>query len=174
MSKAHHLRRVVPWLAAGLVTLGIGAAPAVAHPDCEEDSKAAECVEHDFEGMELGEEVTDVLPGAPVGDAVSSFAVSDNLTPLGFSRRNVPFSGAGSSQFNSDLAFQGELAYQGTYAGFRVIDVSDPQNPVQLHNETSCSVAGGQGDVVVWGDLLVRAWDAPVSATNAPTARATP
>ena len=160
----------LPWLLGACLVLATAAAPAAAHPDCEQDSLAAECTEHDAEGMQLGQEITDEAPGSPVGDAVSSFAFSPNMTPLGFSARNVPFSGAGSSLFNSDLAFQGNLAFQGTYAGFRVIDVSDPTNPVQLHNETSCSTAGGQGDVVVWNDILVRAWDAPVSATNAPTA----
>ena len=170
MKNARRSGWLLSLLAAALVLLGLGAAPAVAHPDCEEDSKAVECLEHEAETYELGEEITDVAPGAPVGNAVGSFDYSPNMTPLGYSVRNVPFSGAGSSLFNSDLAFQGDLAYQGTYAGFRIIDVSDPANPVQLHNETSCSVAGGQGDVVVWENILVRAWDAPVSLANAPTA----
>src|SRR6266516_3994026 len=30
---------------------------------------------------------------------------------------------------NSDIAFWGNLAYQGNYAGFRVIDISDPSAP---------------------------------------------
>lgn len=170
MGKELWVRRALPWLVGALVVLAAGAGPAAAHPECEEESLLAECVEHDYEGMQLGDEVTDEAPGAPVGDAVSTFAFSPSMTALGFSARNVPYSGTGSSLFNSDLAFQGNLAYQGTYAGFRVIDVSDPTNPVQLHNETSCSTAGGQGDVVVFGDLLVRAWDAPVSAANANTA----
>ena len=162
---------LLPGVVAAIVLMTIGAAPALAHPDCPhaEDSKEVEC-NQEGEGYELGQELTDVTPGAPVGDAVGTFEYSANMTPLGYSARNVPFTGTGSSLFNSDLAFQGNLAYQGTYAGFRVIDISDPTNPIQLHNEISCSVAGGQGDVVVWGNILVRAWDAPVSAGNAATA----
>lgn len=162
---------LLPGVVAAIALLTIGAAPAVAHPDCPhgEETKEVECLP-EGEGYELGQELTDVTPGAPVGTAVGTFEYSPNMTPLGYSVRNVPFSGAGSTLFNSDLAFQGNYAYQGTYAGFRVIDVSDPANPIQLHNETSCSVGGGQGDVVVWENILVRAWDAPVSAANAATA----
>jgi hypothetical protein len=157
-------------LLAAVACFALATGSAAAHPDCEEDSKEIECLEHEFGSFDLGEELTDEQPGSPVGDAVGTFESSPNMTALGYSARNVPFSGPGNGQFNSDLAFQGNLAYQGTYAGFRVIDVSDPANPVQLHNDTSCSVGGGQGDVVVYGNILVRAWDAPVTSANAATA----
>ena len=171
MRKQLRAALVLPLLTAGLAIPVAAATPAMAHPECEEDSKEVECLEHEAGYYELGAEVTDEAQGSPVADAVASFATSANMTPLGYSARNVPFSGAGSSQFNSDLAFQGDIAWQGTYAGFRAIDVSDPSNPVQLHNDVSCSVAGGQGDIVVHGNLLIRAWDAPVSTANAATAR---
>lgn len=57
---------------------------------------------------------------------------------------------------SSDIAFQGKLAYQGTYDGFRVIDISAPGNP-KLIAEAECN--GDQGDVVVWDNLLVRTWN---------------
>ncbi len=104
---------------------------------------------------------------APVDDAVSTFTYTKNLHPLGFSERAVPAENAtpGQGVFNSDLAFWGKRAYQGTYNGFRIIDVSDPENPVEIVKYENCvsptSTNGSQGDVVVWGDVLVRSWDAP-------------
>ena len=54
------------------------------------------------------------------------------MTPIGYSARVVPTSGTGSGAINSDLAFQGKYAYQGTYTGFRIIDVSNPADPMQV------------------------------------------
>jgi hypothetical protein len=91
------------------------------------------------------------------------------MTPIGYSARSVPTSGATgpAAAINSDLAFQGKYAYQGTYTGFRIIDVSDPANPVQVTNYTGCTT--GQGDVVVHKNILVRSWDSPTSAGGAAT-----
>ena len=72
----------------------------------------------------------------PVEDATSTHERSANITPIGYSARVVPTSGTGSGFINSDLAFQGKYAYQGTYNGFRVLDVSNPREPragPQLH-----------------------------------------
>ena len=64
----------------------------------------------------------------------------------------------GQRDANSDLAFQGKLAFHGDYDGFRIIDISDPDNP-ELVSRTRCN--GDQGDIVVWENILVRAWNAP-------------
>jgi hypothetical protein len=64
----------------------------------------------------------------------------------------------GQRDANSDLAFWGNLAFHGDYDGFRIVDISDPDNP-QLVSRTRCN--GDQGDLVVWEDVLVRAWNAP-------------
>jgi LVIVD repeat len=64
----------------------------------------------------------------------------------------------GQRDANSDLAFWGKLAFHGDYDGFRIVDISDPQDP-QLISRTRCN--GDQGDIVVWGNILVRAWNAP-------------
>ncbi len=61
----------------------------------------------------------------------------------------------------SDLAFDGKLAYAGNYAGFRIFDVSQPDNPVLL---SSFACNGAQGDVSVYGGLLFRSVDTPQSA----------
>ena len=57
-------------------------------------------------------------PDPPVG----TFEWSANMEPLGWSPRPNPTSGV----FNSDLAFWGQTAYQGTYDGFQIIDISNP------------------------------------------------
>src|SRR5919109_1718870 len=64
----------------------------------------------------------------------------------------------GQRDANSDLAFWGNLAFHGDYDGFRIVDISDPDNP-QLVSRTRCN--GDQGDIVVWENVLVRAWNAP-------------
>ncbi|HXV57955.1 MAG TPA: PA domain-containing protein [Gaiellaceae bacterium] len=104
-----------------------------------------------------------------VGDAVSTFTYTKNMKPQGYSPRVVPLTGAGSGVYNSDLAFWGKRAYQGSYSGFRIVDVSDPENPVEIENYEECSpgtTQGNQGDVIVWGDLLVRSWNSPAGATS--------
>ncbi|MGH9152508.1 MAG: LVIVD repeat-containing protein [Acidimicrobiales bacterium] len=58
----------------------------------------------------------------------------------------------------SDLAFRGKLVFAGTYNGFRVVDVSDPENPVQI-GAISCN--GPQGDVSVYGNLVFQSVDTP-------------
>jgi hypothetical protein len=67
---------------------------------------------------------------------------------------NSPAPGATST----DLAFWGNKAYAGSYRGFRILDISDPKNPV-VEADFPCS--GGQGDVSVWGNLLFRSIDRP-------------
>jgi len=105
-----------------------------------------------------------VVAGASVADAVSTFTYTPNMHPLGYSAREVP---ATSGVLNSDLAFWGRNAYHGTYEGFRIVDVSDPENPIQVVNFTGCvagTTTGNQGDVVVWGNVLVRSWNSPTPA----------
>ena len=80
------------------------------------------------------------------------------MTLEGFSARRLPMTSA-LAGINSDLAFKGNLAFQGHWNGFRVLDVSDPTNPVQLSNYEECVHPSGQGDIVVSGDLLIRTWD---------------
>ena len=86
------------------------------------------------------------------------------MTPIGYSAR-IPPPGTGNSlaDINSDIAFKGNLAFQGHWSGFRVIDISDPANPTQIYNTEACRHTSGQGDVVVHGNILVRTWD---SASN--------
>ncbi|MGE0158157.1 MAG: LVIVD repeat-containing protein [Gemmatimonadales bacterium] len=91
--------------------------------------------------------------GAGWMDAASAIRGLEHLAaiprPEGFQNPASP----GDRRFiNSDLAFRGELLYQGNYQGFQVFDISDPSEP-QLAVSVLCP--GGQGDVSVFGDLVV-------------------
>jgi hypothetical protein len=103
--------------------------------------------------------------------ATATFKYTQNMHPLGYSPRVIPLDNTvpGSGVFNSDLAFWGNTAVQGTYAGFRLINVEESDNPVEIINWTECTspttTTGNQGDVIIWGDLLIRSWN---SATPAP------
>jgi hypothetical protein len=103
--------------------------------------------------------------------AVSTFTWTPNMHPLGHSARNVPLENASPVDgiYNSDLAFWGKRAFQGTYEGFRIVDVSDPENPIEVKNYAECSpgtTQGNQGDVIVWENILVRSWNSPATATS--------
>jgi hypothetical protein len=53
---------------------------------------------------------------------------------------------------NSDIAFWGNRAYYGDYAGFRIFDISNPASPVLL-SRFECN--GPQNDPVVWDNRLL-------------------
>ena len=53
--------------------------------------------------------------------------------------------------WNSDLAFSGNLVFQGGWNGFQVCDISNPRSP-KLRTTFVCP--GGQGDPSVYGNLL--------------------
>jgi hypothetical protein len=82
---------------------------------------------------------------------------TDNIRALGhspdFGSFLVP---DGQRDANSDLAFWGNRVFHGDYDGFRI--VRGGRNP-ELISRTRCN--GDQGDIVVWKDVLVRAWNAP-------------
>lgn len=124
-----------------------------------------ECVE-DFDSYLYDASAVETSAmGEPVGPVISAAGyVIKNLTPLGYSRRDVPLTGTGSGVYNSDLAFKDNLVIAGTYEGFRILDFTDKTNPTEVVNYTGCSV--GQGDVIVYGNLLIRSWDTPASATS--------
>jgi hypothetical protein len=111
-----------------------------------------------------------LVAGATLADAVSTFTYTQNMHPQGYSARSVPLTGPGSGIVNSDLAFWGKTAVQGTYEGFRLIDVSDPENPTEIVNFTGCvqgTTTGNQGDIIVWNNILVRSWNSPAPAGGA-------
>ena len=68
---------------------------------------------------------------------------------------NLPKSGTATQ---SDLAFFGKYAVTGTYTGFRIVDVSEPEAP-KVVTDFACN--GPQGDVSVMGNLLFQSVDSP-------------
>jgi hypothetical protein len=96
--------------------------------------------------------------------ATSSYEITKNLHPLGYSPfSNTPNLPGLTFTANSDLAFWGDLAFQGHYTGFRIVDISSPAKPREI-SFTEC--VGNQGDIVVYGDILVRAWNSPATGTG--------
>lgn len=59
---------------------------------------------------------------------------------------------------NSDLAFQEDHVFVGSFRGFNVYDISDPANPTV---EVSVLCPGGQGDLSVYGHLLFMSVEMP-------------
>ena len=112
------------------------------------------------------------LAAAPGVDVVSDWEISDNMTAIGFSPNPVPTENStpGAGVFNSDLAFWGDMVVQGTYSGFRLIDVSKPSRPKEIIDWTECasptSTTGNQGDVIIWGDLVFRSWNSPAPSAG--------
>jgi hypothetical protein len=107
---------------------------------------------------------TAALTSSSPNDGGANFTKTSNMRLLGFSERRV---GANDfSRFNTDLAFWGDRAYQGQFNGFRIIDVDNPRKPKELLNYEQCgnNAGGGQGDVIVWGHILVRSWDVAAGA----------
>jgi hypothetical protein len=99
-----------------------------------------------------------------VTQATSTFDYTKNLHPQGYSPRgNTPNLPGLTFTANSDLAFWGDLAFQGHYEGFRIVDISAPAKPSEI-SFTECF--GNQGDVVVWDDVLVRSWNSPATGTG--------
>jgi hypothetical protein len=81
---------------------------------------------------------------------------SSNIDLLDNDPRVAPFDApptgfTGIAFANSDLAFTGNHAIVGSFNGFQIYDISDPENPVL---STSFVCPGGQGDPSVFGNLL--------------------
>jgi hypothetical protein len=94
------------------------------------------------------------------GSVEAEYDKTDNIGSSG-SRRGPA---AGSlSEANSDIAFQGKRAYQGTFPGFRILDISNASKPKEIINYTDCRHPSGQGDVVIYGDIMTRSWDSSSS-----------
>lgn len=82
-----------------------------------------------------------------------------NLHPMGHIVEPASLlTGEGGGNIHTDIAFWGKHAFQGSWLGFNIRDISAPGNPKQV-SFTSC--AGNQGDIVIWDNVLVRSWNSP-------------
>ncbi|MGQ0520058.1 MAG: LVIVD repeat-containing protein [Actinomycetota bacterium] len=106
---------------------------------------------HDPEGVHTG-------PGA-----AGPTLVSEKMKP----RATLPRS---ADAVQSDFAFVGKLAFAGNFLGFRVLDISDPANPLQVA-DVRCN--GPQGDVSVYGNLLFQSVDTPQTSPACDSANTT-
>jgi hypothetical protein len=96
--------------------------------------------------------------GPPRIPELDSFEYTDNMNPRGIAPRpQDPTAGF----LNSDLAFWGDIAFQGSYDGWRAIDITFPTRPKEIVFQP-CN--GNQGDVVVWEDILIRSYNSPALA----------
>ncbi len=101
------------------------------------------------------------LPATAAADH-STRTAAKNLRAFGHSVHLASFADPSATRHvSSDLAFKGELAFNGNYDGFRVVDVSNPRRPRELAHER-CN--GDQGDIVVYQNILVRSWNSPAPA----------
>jgi hypothetical protein len=116
----------------------------------------------------LGGAAATLTHSTPVDDGGANFKKTSNMKLKGFLAR-PPGIPNNFQDLISDLAFWGDRAYQGTFDGFRIIDVGDPRDPELLIDYDQCANpnGAGQGDVVVWGSILVRTWDSNTTASNA-------
>jgi hypothetical protein len=82
---------------------------------------------------------------------------TQNVHALGHSPHPATFFGEpdGVRHISSDIAFWGDLIFNGNYDGFRIIKNS-PGNPKEIVHQ-GCN--GDQGDIVVWENILVRSWN---------------
>lgn len=85
-----------------------------------------------------------------------------NLHPMGHivEPASLLDSDIGNPNIHTDIAFWGKYAFQGTWLGFNIRDISAPGNPKQV-SFTSCQ--GDQGDIVIWENILVRSWNSEAS-----------
>lgn len=169
-ARALHRTRVAPilLLAMAMILSTMAIMPASAHPeDCAPTDApgAQDDCEDEGKGSDEAGDPLFLDDSNAVLDRDGVFDTTKNLKALGFSENAVPISGEGSGVNNSDLAFWGNFAIQGTYNGFRIVDIKAPSNPKEIVNYEDCvapgDARGSQGDVVVYGDILVRSWDAP-------------
>jgi hypothetical protein len=100
-----------------------------------------------------------VAAGIPAEAGHEEDPRTPNLHPMGHIEEPRSLIRAGADpNIHTDIAFWGKHAFQGTWFGFNVRDISAPGNPRQV-SSTEC--LGNQGDVVVWEDVLVRSWNTP-------------
>jgi hypothetical protein len=88
-----------------------------------------------------------------------------NMIPRGHIIEPAVLGGFGGANpdINTDIAFWGDLAIQGNWDGFSIRDISDADNPTTV-SRAFCD--GNQGDIVVYEDIVVRAWNTPAGTAG--------
>jgi hypothetical protein len=104
-----------------------------------------------------------VLLTLPAAAGHDDDPATENLHPLGHIEEPASLlnPAIGNPNVHTDIAFQGGYAFQGSWLGVNIRDISAPGKPKTV-SFTSCG--GNQGDVLIWGDILVRSWNSPAPA----------
>ncbi len=105
------------------------------------------------------------MPASPVGAGHDTDPRTKNLHPMGHivEPASLLNTDVGNTNIHTDIAFWGKYAFQGTWLGFNVRNISAPGNPKHV-SSTVCQ--GNQGDIIVWENILVRSWNSPASGSQ--------
>ncbi|HSL70323.1 MAG TPA: hypothetical protein VK864_08785 [Longimicrobiales bacterium] len=96
--------------------------------------------------------MNDRRAGLQAGARNAAAQAAWNLKLVSFSPKPSQFDSArGLTYINSDLAFRGNIVYQGNFSGFSIWDVSNPAQPALL---STVVCATDQGDPSIYGNLL--------------------
>jgi hypothetical protein len=137
-------RRRAPFAVLGAFALAVSAvatAPAaVGSPD------------GDVAGLSEAELSAPATPSAGI-PAEDEIVRSRNVQLVKNLPKEAPFT---ASTTNTDLAFQGDYAFQGNYDGFTIFNIKNPANPKPV-SKVLCP--GSQNDISVSGDLLYLSTD---------------
>src|SRR5215204_2122210 len=96
--------------------------------------------------------MNDPRVGLTAGTRNTAGVAIKNMRLVSYSPKPAQLDSArGLSYINSDLAFRGNIVYQGNFSGFSVWDVSNPKQPALL---TTVVCATDQGDPSIYGNLL--------------------
>ncbi|HEX6938055.1 MAG TPA: hypothetical protein VF158_01490, partial [Longimicrobiales bacterium] len=103
--------------------------------------------------------VDDARVGLGAGVKNTAGIALSNMRLVSYWPKPAEFDSArGLAYINSDLAFRGNLVYQGNFSGFSIWDASDPTRPVLL---STVVCATDQGDPSIYGDLLFISAESP-------------
>ena len=119
-------------------------------------------------GITLGN-ATAALTHAPPDDGGADFVTSRNLKQLGFSERRVARTTSTASTPTSRSGATRPTRASSTASGSSTSTIRGARSEILNYEQCGSGAGGGQGDVVVWGSVLVRAWD--VNAGGRPDVR---
>jgi hypothetical protein len=109
----------------------------------------------------------DPRAGLAAGRGNTAGIAAQHMRLVSFAPKPMEFDSArGLAFINSDLAFRGDIVYQGNFTGFSVWDVSDPAKPAHL---STVVCATDQGDPSIWGNLLFISAESPRSRNDCGT-----
>ena len=109
----------------------------------------------------------DPRAGLKAGPGHSAGVALSNMRLVSYTPKPAALDSArGLTFINSDLAFSGNIVYQGNFSGFTVWDVSNPARPAEL---STVVCATDQGDPSIWGNLLFVSAESPRSRNDCGT-----